>query len=261
MSQEPQIDPQVTAVPARGRSVDLTVYLTSYDEEKTIEGAMSRIAQVLSGYGYNYEVIIVDDCSSDRSVAVISDYIASHGLADRFRLVVNEKNEGIGVNYYRAAEMGQGEYFIVLFGDNPIPVESMKAVFDRLGESDMVIPHYNTRVFNMKENWDHRTLSRRLISVTYTRIIQWISGHHLAYFNGFVLHRRKNVLKHRVATFGLGYQAEMMTKILDDPGVSYVAVKVHNHDRLYGMSTAFSPRNVLSVMGSVWRIFLRRVKR
>ena len=226
-----------------------------------IEGAMSRIREALDGTGIDYEVIIIDDCSRDNSVEVIRNYITRNKLENSFKLIANEKNMGIGVNYYRAAEMGTGEYFIVLFGDNPVPLEAMKAVFDLIGKADIIIPHYNTRLFNKKDNWDHRVFIRRFISIFYTWLVVVLSGHKLSYFNGFCMHRRNNVLKHRVNAFGLGYQAEMLTSILDEPGITYLEVKVHNYDRQYGLSTAFSPKNVLSVMGSLWRIFWRRVKR
>jgi len=243
------------------RQMDLTIYLTSFNEEKMIEGAMSRILEALQGTGIQYEVIVIDDYSRDDSVNVVRHFIEQHQLKDRFRLLANEFNRGIGVNYCRAAEMGRGEYFIVLFGDNPVPLEAMKAVFALIGQADIIVPHYNTRLFNVKDNWDHRVFVRRLISVLYTPLISMLSGHHLAYYNGFCLHRRANVLKHRVNAFGLGYQAEMLTKILDEPGVTYREVKVHNYDRQYGLGSAFRPRNVLSVMGSLWRIVWRRFRR
>lgn len=244
-----------------GNKKDLTIYLTSYNEARMIEGAMSRIVESLDGTGVNYEVIIIDDCSRDDSVDVIKKYIENNKLEDRFRLIINEKNLGIGVNYYRAAEIGTGEYFIVLFGDNPVPAEAMKAVFELIGKADIISPHYNTRLFNTKDNWDHRVFIRRLISIVYTWIIVFLSGHRLTYFNGFCMHRRKNVLKHRVNAFGLGYQAEMLTSILDEPGITCIEVKVHNFDRQYGLGTAFAPRNVFSVLGSLWRVFMRRIKR
>jgi len=246
---------------AGSQKTDLTIYLTSYNEEKMIEGAMSRVVEALQGTGLRYEVIVIDDCSRDDSVNVVRHYIDKNGLQDRFRLVVNTENMGIGVNYYRAAAMGSGEYFIVLFGDNPVPLDAMKAVFALIGQADVIIPHYNTRLFNMKDNWDHRVFIRRLISVLYTPLVQLLSGHRIAYFNGFCLHRRANVLKHRVEAFGLGYQAEMLTAILDEPGITYREVKVHNYDRAYGLGSAFRPRNVFSVMGSLWRIVWRRGRR
>ncbi|MEK9136752.1 MAG: glycosyltransferase family 2 protein [Bacteroidota bacterium] len=239
--------------------LDLTIYLTSYNEEKMIEGAISRIVEALQGTGIGYEVIVMDDCSRDDSVNVVRHCIDKYQLGDRVRLVVNETNQGIGVNYYRAAEMGRGEYFIVLFGDNPVPLEAMKTVFALIGQADIIIPHYNTRLFNMTDNCDHRVFIRRMISVLYTPLIRILSGHRVAYFNGFCLHRRALVLKHRVNAFGLGYQAEMLTKILDETGITYREVKVHNYDRAYGLGTAFRPRNVLSVAGSLWRIFWRRL--
>jgi hypothetical protein len=83
-----------------------------------------------------------------------------------------------------------------------------------------------------------------------------LSGHELRYFNGLVIHRRDNILKNRVNAYGFGYQAELLCRILNDPEVSYLEVKLHNDDRTVGPTSAFRLRNIVSVCGSLWRIFL-----
>jgi glycosyltransferase involved in cell wall biosynthesis len=48
----------------------LSVVVPMYNEEPTVGNVISRLKAVLEGTGFRYEVIVVDDCSRDKSVEV-----------------------------------------------------------------------------------------------------------------------------------------------------------------------------------------------
>jgi glycosyltransferase involved in cell wall biosynthesis len=234
--------------------VDLTIFVPCYNEEKLIGKTLDTIRRATAGFPFTYEVLVYNDASIDKTAEVTQKYIDDNKLQGQFFLISNEKNAGIGVNYFRAARRGRGDYFIVLFGDNAEPEEAMRRVFNLLGKADVIIPYFDTRLLDLRFNGDNRTIARRAISITFAWIVRLISGVNVKYFNGFVIHRRENVLKYPSETYGLGYQAELLCKVLSDPKVSFLEVKVFNNDRSDGKATAFKPRNVISVLGSLWRI-------
>jgi glycosyltransferase involved in cell wall biosynthesis len=240
------------------KTLDLTVMVTCYNEADSIIEALDCVETVLGKFNYSYEVLIYDDHSTDRSVQVINEFLDQRDLRDRFELITNTTNLGIGVNYFRAAEKGKGTYFFILHGDNAMHADSIWAIMNLLGKADIILPYYNTKLFSKKYNFDHRTFTRRLLSFVFVRLVQLFSGHNLRYFNGLVLHRRENVLKYQSETFGLGYQAELLCKLLNDPKTTFLEVRVHNHDRSTGQTTAFKIKNILSVMGSLIKILKKR---
>jgi glycosyltransferase involved in cell wall biosynthesis len=242
--------------PSGASPLDLTIFVTCFNERDLITKTMETVRTTMAAYPWSYEVIIVDDKSRDDSVEVIREYLRREGLEGQFRLVANETNRGIGINYFRAAEMGRGTYFLIIHGDNAVPVESVHGILNLLGKADIIVPYYGTRLFSRKFNCDHRTFARRLLSIVFGKLVRLLSRHELRYFNGLVLHKRENVLRYRVSAYGLSYQAELLCKMLNNPGISYLEVKVHNYDRTHGPTSAFKPRNVVSVIGSLWRIFL-----
>lgn len=244
---------------ANGR-VDLTIFVPCYNEEKLILRTLDTIREAAADFKMTYEVLVYDDASTDGSAARVRGYIAEQQLGDRYFLVANERNAGIGVNYFRAAERGRGEYFLVLFGDNVEPAEAMRRIFNLMGKADVVIPYFDTRLFDLRLNGDNRALIRRLLSILFAQLVRMISGHNVHYFNGPVMHRRANVLKHRIATYGLGYQAELLCRVLNEPGVTFLEVKIFNIDRAEGMPTAFKPKNVVSVLKSLGRMFRYRLE-
>jgi glycosyltransferase involved in cell wall biosynthesis len=245
---------------ASGSTLDLTIFVPCYNEAKLIERTLDTIREAADSFPFTYEILVYDDASTDGTSDVVKAYIAKHNLPpDRIILERCDKNLGIGVNYFRAAERGRGEYFIVLFGDNSEPVSSIRKVFDLMGKADIIIPYIDSRLFGGRFNSDHRSFIRRFCSINFARLVRLFSGHRIHYFNGFVMHRRKNVLKHRIHTYGLGYQAELLCRVLDDPDVTFLEVRVPCTSREEGESTAFRLKNIISVAGSLFRILKYRL--
>ena len=174
--------------------------------------------------------------------------------------MANQKNEGIAVNYFRGAELGRGEYYWIVHGDNAMWVSEGKKVIDLLGKADIIIPENGTRLFSAKHNFDHRSFGRRIISRLFAILVRLASGIRLWYFNGLILTKRERVLENRVGTYGFGYMAEILCKALSDPEVNYLEVRVHNYDRAALPTSAFKTKNVLSVIASLWRILIGRCK-
>ncbi len=243
---------------AEADRLDLTVMVTCFNEAALIRDTLDTVRAVLAHFSYRYEVLIYDDASQDDSVAVINDYITANHLGTTFFLIANATNQGIGVNYFRAAERGRGEYFYIVHGDNASPPEALTRVLGLMGQADMIVPYFRTRLFATRYNCDHRPFSRRLLSLLFSWTIRLLSGHELRYFNGWVLHKRANVLANRVQAYGLGFQAELLCKILREPTVEYLEVRQHNLDES-GSTTAFRLKNVVSVLGSLGRIALGRI--
>ncbi len=71
----------------------------------------------------NWEVIIVDDCSTDDSVNIIQELT---GNDKRFRLFLNEKNFGCGYTKRRCAELANGEISGYVDPDDTLTPEALE---------------------------------------------------------------------------------------------------------------------------------------
>src|SRR5690349_18425307 len=92
----------------------VSVLMTSYNREKYIAEA---IESVLASSYKNFELIIVDDCSRDKTVAIAKEYAAKDG---RVKVFVNEKNLGDYPNRNQAASYAKGKYIKFLDADDLI---------------------------------------------------------------------------------------------------------------------------------------------
>lgn len=89
----------------------VTVGLTCFNAELTIRRA---VASALKQDWSNIEVIIVDDCSTDGSIAAVNKAIAGDSRA---RMVRHDHNRGPGASRNTIIREAQGE-FIVFFDDD-----------------------------------------------------------------------------------------------------------------------------------------------
>ncbi|MBP3500008.1 MAG: glycosyltransferase family 2 protein [Akkermansia sp.] len=71
----------------------LSVVITCFNLEHYIEDSLASVLQ--QNYPGEHEIIIVDDCSSDRSVEIIKRIIARLGDDKHVTLICNEKNLGV----------------------------------------------------------------------------------------------------------------------------------------------------------------------
>ena len=92
----------------------LSVLLVTYNHEKYIKEAIESI--LMQNFKYDYEIVVVDDCSTDGSLQILYEYKKIYG--DKINILRNEKNLGITKNYQRGFEECKGEYIAVLEGDD-----------------------------------------------------------------------------------------------------------------------------------------------
>jgi glycosyltransferase involved in cell wall biosynthesis len=92
----------------------VSVLMTAYNREAFIGEA---IESVLASTYRNFELIIVDDMSKDRTIDIAKKYAAKD---DRIRVYVNERNLGDYPNRNRAASYARGKYLKYLDSDDKI---------------------------------------------------------------------------------------------------------------------------------------------
>lgn len=107
----------------------VSVVITSYNYEDYIgEAIESVIAQTYK----NWELVVVDDASTDRSVEVISRYVKQ--FPDKIRLIAQTENRGVGYVANLGIENTTGEYIANLGSDDrmlPQRLEKQMAYFQK----------------------------------------------------------------------------------------------------------------------------------
>jgi glycosyltransferase involved in cell wall biosynthesis len=98
----------------------VSVLMTAYNREMYIGEA---IESVLSSTYRNFELIIVDDGSKDKTVEIARSFAAKD---DRINVYINEKNLGDYPNRNRAAGYAKGEYIVYCDSDDTLRKEGIQ---------------------------------------------------------------------------------------------------------------------------------------
>ena len=97
----------------------LSIIIPAYNEEKTIPLILDRINEVKLIRNIEKEVIIVNDCSTDHTEAVIQNYIGNHAnlTINYFKYIKHAINQGKGAAIHTGIAMATGEYLLVQDAD------------------------------------------------------------------------------------------------------------------------------------------------
>lgn len=94
----------------------LSILIPAYNEENTIQVILDKVNEVELPQGIQKEIVIVNDCSKDRTVEKIEEYIALHPEMN-IRFFSQEVNMGKGAAINRAIQECSGDYLIVQDAD------------------------------------------------------------------------------------------------------------------------------------------------
>jgi glycosyltransferase involved in cell wall biosynthesis len=115
----------------------LSVLLVTYNHEKYIRQALDSIlGQEIEG---PVELVVADDCSSDKTLNIIKEYEADQNRFE-FRYLDNTGNVGVTKNYQRGFAACMGKYVAVLEGDDywisPLKLQRQMDFLDSHWECD-----------------------------------------------------------------------------------------------------------------------------
>ena len=115
----------------------LSVLVPCLNEEENIESTVMTLIAALEGLINDYEVLIVDDASTDRT-GEIADELASR--FPRVKTIHHSRNLGLGGSFHEGAAQATKDYVMTVFGDNEIDPRSLRALFLNVGKADLIIP-------------------------------------------------------------------------------------------------------------------------
>ena len=154
---------QVTASPAPHAGVRLSVVIPSYNEEENVIPLAEEVIATLRDLPGGYELILVDDASTDTTASVIRQLEAQYPTV---RGVFHRVNAGQSAAVASGFQAARGEWVGTLDGDgqnDPADLPGMLALAEKQGvdcvtgvrakRQDTWLRKFSSRVANGYRNW------------------------------------------------------------------------------------------------------------
>jgi len=146
--------------------VVISVFLPVYNEEDNIERLDAKLSDALERLGRGYEVIYIDDGSTDRSLAKLREI----ALRDpRVRVISLRRNYGQTAAMSAGIDHARGQILIPMDADLQNDPADISRLLDKLDEGYDVVSGWRK---DRKDRW----LTRRLPSQLANRLISRLSG-------------------------------------------------------------------------------------
>jgi glycosyltransferase involved in cell wall biosynthesis len=134
----------------------VSVLVMTYNHEKFISQALESIA--MQETNFNYEILISEDCSTDRTREIVLDFQKAH--PERVRLLLSKQNLHSNEIVVRGIQAARGQYIALLDGDDywTSPHKLQKQVDFLDSHPECSISFHNARIFHEAEgrygrNW------------------------------------------------------------------------------------------------------------
>ncbi len=228
----------------------ISFFIPAYNEEGHLRTTVEESARVLGLQSGDFEIIIVDDGSTDRTGEMAEELARSRPFV---RVFHNDGNRGFGYTCRRAITESRGRYIGWVSADTTWEPAVLQQVIRSLGQAD-VITTYMT-------NFQDRTFLRRVISRSFTVTMNVLFKLNIKYYNGGCFHRAECIKPLKLYSPGLTLWAEILVRLLKS-GHTCLQIGIHNVERQHGRSKAFRWQNVagtLQVIGILIRdIYFRK---
>jgi dolichol-phosphate mannosyltransferase len=202
---------------------DLSVVFPVYNEEENVPLLLREIAAALDGRGWTYEIVAVDDGSTDRSLSILRELRKTDPT---LRVVALEKNSGQTAALDAAWRAARGKFVVSLDADLQNDPADIPRMMQHLAASaaDMVI---GVRV-NRQDTW-----SRKMQSRIGNGVRNWITGDRITDTGcSLKLVRREAIDRVRLFT---GMHRFLPT-LVRYAGYKVVEMPVNHRPRQYGQS-------------------------
>jgi glycosyltransferase involved in cell wall biosynthesis len=121
----------VTQAAETGRARGVSIVIPAFNEEDAIASSIRETLQVMQASGREFELIVVDDGSTDRT--------RERAEAEGIMVVAMPENRGYGAALKAGIHRSRYDTILITDADGTYPCEAIPRILDEMGEYDMVV--------------------------------------------------------------------------------------------------------------------------
>jgi dolichol-phosphate mannosyltransferase len=234
----------------------ISLVIPVFNEEELIADAINLSEDKLRSITKDYEIIIIDDGSTDETGGLIDNYAKSNS---RVRGSHNKKNEGSGRSLFIGLKKARYEFIVTNFADLPFDLLDLKqimAVFNDMSIDFVVVS---------RKNRNANSFYRKITSLANYWLIRIIFGVKVGDFQFVQVYRKRVIDSLDINSRGTFVPPEIIIKALAS-GFKMAEYKTSFFPRKAGISKCGSPRVILQSLYEMlffwlnWHILGKKAK-
>lgn len=201
----------------------LSIVMPVYNEEQNVFPLFQEITKALKNYPHPYEIIFVDDGSTDQTHTSLQKICRQD---DRVKCVIFQGNFGQTAALSAGFDLAQGNLIVALDGDGQNDPADIPMLLDILEQGyDMVC--------GWRKNRKDAFLSRKLPSFIANRIIAWVTGVFIHDYGCTLKVYKKEIIKN-IKLYGEMHR--FIPAYASWAGAKVTEVEVNHRPRIAGIS-------------------------
>jgi dolichol-phosphate mannosyltransferase len=214
--------------------IDISVVVPVYNEEENLPVLIPQIAEVLKPLGKTYEMIFVDDGSTDRSRRLLKEMVSQY---PQMRILGFKKNCGETAAGAAGLKEARGEMVITIDADLQNDPRDIPTLLEYLKDYDMVTGWRQKR----EDSW-----VKRITSKIANRIRNWLSGETIRDSGCTFRAYKRECLQNLKLYKGMH---RFMPTLVKMEGFRVIEIPIAHHPRKFGVSK-------YTTWNRMWRAFV-----
>jgi glycosyltransferase involved in cell wall biosynthesis len=216
--------------------VELTVVIPVRNEAASLEQLHHELTETLERFGHTYEIIVVDDGSTDRSFDIL---VRLQALDPRLRVIRFRRNFGQTAAFSAGFANARGRLIVTSDGDLQNDPRDIPAMVKKLDDEQLDI------VCGWRKHRKDAFLSRLVPSMIANRLISWATGVRLHDYGCSLKVFRSEVVKPLKL---YGEMHRFIPAIASEQGVSIAEAAVNHRARRHGTSNYGISRTIRVIL-------------
>jgi len=233
---------------SRNKKSGISVFFPCYNDSKSIKKLVEDAFLVLKKITKNYEVIVIDDKSQDRSRKVLLK------LAEKYphlKLIFHEKNQGYGGALRSGFKNASKDLIFYTDGDGQYDVKELPILFSLMTDD---VDFINGIKMSRKD-----PTYRIVIGNIYSFVARWLFWLPIQDIDCDFRLIRKNIIDRLDLKANQGSICIELVKKSQRSGAKFRQVSVHHFERQFGHSQFFRPSRLLSTFREVFYLWIQLI--
>ncbi len=225
--------------------VSVSVFFPCYNEQDNVRRVVQRAVEVMEGMGADFEIIVVNDGSSDKTGEIADELAAADG---RIKAVHHNPNLGYGAAVQSGFRAATKELVFFTDGDGQFDIGEIKLLLDLIDSNDIVCGYRLER---------RDPALRRLNGWLWTKLVCLLFGMKIRDIDcGFKLFRAEVFERIRMSSRGALISAEILARATR-AGYRIAEVGVHHYPRTAGKQTGANIKVILRAFKELFSLYNR----